>query len=350
MANEMTPEEIAEIEAAERAEAAGQRGGAAEPTQRDPKPSNGGRGAQPPQALAARPPTNAIATRDAMATESLERRGETASVAVAAQAEALVKARYAIAVARPRDWDDVRTRMLKTCRRPRFAQAAIYRKPIGKGVEGPSIRFAEELARAMGNIDTPATVIYDDEDKRIVRVSSMDLETNTTWSKDVVIEKTVERHRPAKGQEVLGTRTNSRGDTVYLVRATEDDLLTKQAALESKAQRSNVLRLVPADILEEALDVCREVRQAEDARDPDAARKKIVDGFASIGVTAKELKAYMDAPLEGLQPAQLDELRAIFTAIRSGEATWREFVATKQGEEPPRGVASVLDRLKGDAA
>jgi hypothetical protein len=293
------------------------------------------------------PQPNAIAKADALHSQSIELRAETASAAVAAQAEAMVKARYAIAVARPRDWDAVRQRLLAACRRPRFAEAAIYSKPIGKDrVTGPSVRFAEECARSMGNIEASSQVIYDDASKRITRVAAIDLETNTPWVKDVVVEKIVERRDP-RGRDVLGKRTNTSGEVVYIVRATEDDLLNKQAALESKAQRGNILRIVPADIVEEALDVCREVRKQEDARDPDAARKKLLDAFASIGVKPADLKTYLGTPLDGLQPAQLDELRAIYTTIRDGEARWADYLARAAAPAPNArsGVAGLRDDL-----
>src|SRR5258708_6569465 len=77
---------------------------------------------------------------------------ETASTVLAAQAKAQIEARYVMAERHPRDLDVVRQRMLKECRRPVFAGVARYRKPIGKGVEGPSIRFAEAAIRLMGNI------------------------------------------------------------------------------------------------------------------------------------------------------------------------------------------------------
>ena len=47
------------------------------------------------------------------------RTGETAVSAVAALAEANVKARYAMALRRPRDLDEVREKILKECRRVR---------------------------------------------------------------------------------------------------------------------------------------------------------------------------------------------------------------------------------------
>ena len=69
---------------------------------------------------------------------------DTAATAVAAQAKALVEARYIMALRRPRDMDVVREKMLKECMRPSFAAVARYVKPIGqdraKWRPGPSIR------------------------------------------------------------------------------------------------------------------------------------------------------------------------------------------------------------------
>src|SRR4051812_13196904 len=74
--------------------------------------------------------------------------GETASSALAAAAEAQVKAQYLVALNRPRDLDNVRSLLLKECERSTFAAAAIYSKPVGgKKVTGPSIRFAESAKR-----------------------------------------------------------------------------------------------------------------------------------------------------------------------------------------------------------
>ena len=105
---------------------------------------------------------------------------ETAASAMAAQAEALVKARMTVALARPRDIDGVRLKMLKECDRVGFADEAIYLKPMGgdnKALEGLSIRFAEAAIQLMGNIDVLCPVVYDDDEKRIIQVTVLDLET-----------------------------------------------------------------------------------------------------------------------------------------------------------------------------
>src|SRR5688572_6266963 len=79
---------------------------------------------------------------------------ETSVSAAAAQAKAMVEARYVMALKRPRVWDQVRQDILKECKRPSFAhnKSAFYRKPIGQGVEGLGIRFTEVALRCMTNV------------------------------------------------------------------------------------------------------------------------------------------------------------------------------------------------------
>lgn len=250
---------------------------------------------------------------------------ETAAAGAAAQSAALVQARYVMALQRPRDWDVVRDRVLKECRRPGFAAAAEYHKPIGKGVRGPSIRFVETALRIMGNVDTDIVTVYDDDDKRICSVSVSDLEANTTYKKSITVRKAVER-RGHKGYEVLGQRTNSKGDTVYIVRATEDDLATKEASLVSKAMRTLGLRIIPGDLVDEAMAVCRQIREQEDAEDPDAARKRLSDAFSAIGVGPGDLAEYLGHALSQTTPAERESLKAIYAAIRDGESTWQDYM------------------------
>lgn len=266
-------------------------------------------------------------------------RYETAASAAAAQSKALVEARYTVALHRPRDMDLVRERLLKECRRPTFAESAQYRKPVGKKqnsageweqqfIEGPSIRFAEAAIRCMGNIVVQEVTVYDDDEKRIIEVSITDLESNTVFPSSITVNKTVERRKKKDGDEVIRERTNSYGEKVYVLRATEDELLNKKNALLSKAIRTNGLRLVPGDLIDECMDLAVKTARAADAQDPDAARKKLLDAFSALNVSADDLKRY-SGDLSKLSPKDLTELRALHAAIKDGETTWRAAFETK---------------------
>lgn len=287
---------------------------------------------------------------------------ETAGMVLAAQAKALVEARFTVAHMKPRDLDVVREKLLRECRRPAFSKGAIYKKPIGKGIEGPSIRLAEAAIQAMGNIVTEAPTIYDDDDKRIMRVSASDMESNVVYSQDVTVMKRVERRSLRDGDVPIRKRTNAQGQTVFLLQATDDEILNTQGALVSKAVRTVALRLVPDWLIDEALDVCRETRAKAMAEDPDAQKRRLFDAFGRVGVRLEEIKSYLGHDGERLSPKEREDLAGIFQAIRDGDTTWREVMDAKdpkekeqgkEGEKPaggaPRGAAAVREQIRRGA-
>ena len=278
---------------------------------------------------------------------ALEKR-ELASDVLASMARAQVQARYIVAQGRPRDWDVVRQRILKDCERPSFAETAWYRKPQGNStVDGLSIRFAESAQRAMGNLMPERPVIYDDPTKRIIRVTMTDLESNVTHFKDLILEKTVERKKSA-GRNVLDHRLNSYGEVVYIVEATEDELLTKESSISSKIERQLTLKILPGDIQDEAKRAIRDTLNKADKADPDAAKKRVIDAFDDMGVRVNDLKSFLGVEsLDGLQPNDIKQLRGIWTAIKDGETNWREVMearnearGTKAGEKTAETTAS----------
>lgn len=254
---------------------------------------------------------------------------ETAISASVAHVEAMTKAKFVVALSRPRDWERVTDRLMAACRRPGFAERAIYKKPRGgdKFDEGLSIRFAEEAARAMGNLDTKTLTTYDDINMRKLWVTVMDLESNLTDSREVVIEKTVER-RSKKGREVLGERENSYGKKVYIVRATDDELLAKQNALTSKAVRNLQLTFLPADIAEACLEACYEsIRKRDSKGSREDIIARMLDAFEKLGVSEGDILRYLRSPdVNQLSTEQINDLRKIHESLRDGEATWQDYV------------------------
>lgn len=275
--------------------------------------------------------------REAEPSTALAPVAETSSSAVAAREKAAVEARYLMAMGRPRNPDQARLRILDACKRPRFAETAIYAKPVGaKSIEGLSVRFAEEARRGWGNLDVTSMIVFDDAERRIYRVTTTDLETNASESQDVVIEKFVERSSVRSGQTVVSTRTNTGGRTVYRIEADEDALLNKVNAQISKARRNGILAMIPSDIREEAEEQVRATRKRRDAEDPAGARKRILDSFWSIGVTAEQVAEFIGKPLEQVNPAELDLLRSVYTAVKDGEATWADVMESRVGAAAPK--------------
>jgi hypothetical protein len=259
---------------------------------------------------------------------------EIASSASAALAKATIEAKFVIALQRPRSILTARASILDACKRPAFAEGAMYRKKQGRKqegarwvdnyVEGLSIRFAEQALNAWRNVDVSAVTAWEDENARLVRITVTDLETNLSYSDEVMLAKTVERRSVREGQEVLGERETSDGNKVFIVRTTDEEMANKVNAAKSKAIRNSGLRLIPQDILEEAESAIRETRE-KGGGDPRAQVKKLTDAFGGIGVPPTELEAHLGHPLEQTSPKELADLRAIYTAIRDGEARWADY-------------------------
>jgi hypothetical protein len=266
---------------------------------------------------------------------SLEKSAELAAIAVAAAAKAEVESAYVMALKAPRNEDDAWVRMKKACGNPGFATKAKYRKPVGgkyvngrwqpDHVVGPSIRFAEEALRCWRNVLTQVTTIYDDDSKRVVKIAVRDLESNISFSKEITLEKTVER-KSDKDRIVIGSRKNSKGDPVYIVKATEDELLVKESAQVSKVIRTQGLRLIPQHIIDECMtEVDRVIREGI-KKDPDAERRALLEGFGAKGILPTELERFMGVASVQWSADQLLQLREALTAIQDGHTTWGEFI------------------------
>lgn len=300
------------------------------------------------------PVVKADVVRQELGVVEARHNNETAMSAVAAREEATVRARYSMAIARPRDVESFRVKLLRECKRPGFAELAEYSRPVGKEknqngqwveklATGPSIRLIESAIQHFGNLVVESPVIYDSESERMVRCSMCDMESNSYWSQDVVIPKRVEKRgkklpngsfAPPDGRTVVGQRSNSYGETTYLVVATDDEVTIKQSSLISKTQRKNGERLLPSDIIQEALMACRATLALHDAEDPDAAKRKVIDAFASQNISPKDLESYLGKPLDRMQPSDINELRGVFTGLKEGDTTWEEALSAKHPDTP----------------
>lgn len=267
---------------------------------------------------------------------------ETATAAAMARAKALVSARYEVALHHRRNWDQVRQQILRECRRPSFAndKSAFYRKPVGQGVEGLGIRFVELALRCMGNVEVNTELMYEDERKEVHKCSVVDLEANVPYASDIIVSKTVERSFPEDDGSYFKVRLNSRGRPVYTVGTTDDELLTKRAALHSKALRTVGLRVIPGDIQNEAEWIIKQTRLDDAARDPDAEQRRITDSFGALSVRVVDLEEYLGHPVARCTPAQLVDLRELYVALRDGDVTWKQVMDAKEDREAEKGSGS----------
>lgn len=228
----------------------------------------------------------------------------TASMSARVVAEA--EGRMTIAQRFPRDETRSYARVMQACSRRRFAEVAMYQYPRGNTmVRGPSIRMAEVLAQAWGNVDFGVLELERDETGCMMQAYAWDLETNT---------RRVQQFRVA-------FRRDKRGGSVALT--DERDRYEITANMGARRLRACILAILPRDVVEEAVEqVAKTLTGGTD--EPIADRtKRMVAKFSQRGVTAAHLESQLGRGLDTVDYEDLAGLGSIFNSLRDG-ATKRE--------------------------
>ena len=204
----------------------------------------------------------------------------------------------------PRAEAEVFSRIQVSCERPAFAEVAYYRFPRGGAqVQGASVNLARELARLWGNVRYGVDIVKDSPDDRIIRAWAWDMETNTYSSEEDSFAKLI--FRKGKGwlkpdERDLRELTNRRGAICV---------------------RNCILRLMPRDIVDAALEKC--FGTIAGSVGTGAKRRetinKLLASFAEFGVVSKDiLERYEIEKLDELSVEQIADLRGIYKSMRDG--------------------------------
>lgn len=287
-------------------------------------------------------------TQMANAGTAVTKTNEASSAIMGARARAEIEARTIVAMNRPRNVELFKLNMLAACDRVRFADAAMYEKPVGgsKTATGLSIRFAEECARNYCNLDTSVMVVSEDDERRVLEAVGVDLETNVVHRTQAVVPKYVERLTVREGDEVIGQRKNSRGVTTYKIRANDDAMFTEHQKAAAKAKREVILMHIPSDIREECEERIEKTLAAVNG-DPERFLASVLTSFAKVGVIDAQLEKYLGKPLKGANVAELARLKRIYTAISQGETTWVDVEAARVGHAEAAAASSATKGADG---
>lgn len=194
-------------------------------------------------------------------------------------------------------------------------------------IEGLSIRMAEIIAGAWGNLRVQTRIIGNDGRKITAQAVCHDLETN------FAVCKTVDRR--------ITTKT---GKTY------SDDMqaVTGNAAA-SIAFRNAVLAVIPKAVTKRVINEVKKVALGQ-AIDVETSRKNCLANFAKAGVTEAMICQYLGIKtIADIDKERLFELRATWNAIKEGTTTVQEtFVKpqleAKAQEEANKKTASAADK------
>lgn len=249
-----------------------------------------------------------ITTEETSLETRQEQSAELMPIAGAVSVEAEIRAAITVALRFPRNEDRSFEKLMRSCRRPAFADDASYSFPrAGNDITGPSIYLAREAARVWGNIRHGLNIIVDDEETRTIEAWAWDLETNTKVFAQDTFKKLIYRKKGGwikPDERDLRELTNRRGAIL---------------------KRNCILEIMPTDLIDDARNMAVQTLQKGAAADPEAARKKIITAFSALNITPEMLEQNLGHPLAQCSPAEIAELRQIYKSIADGNSTWGEY-------------------------
>lgn len=203
----------------------------------------------------------------------------------------------------PRDEYAAIGRIKRMCERISLAEQATYSYPRGgKQVTGPSIRLAEAIAQAWGNIDCGVIELENKNGSSELMAYAWDLETNTRVTK---LFKVKHVRDTKKGSSAL---TDSR------------DIYEATANFGARRLRACILSVIPGDVVESALDVCKETVMSQDKTPIKDRIDKLQKAFKELNVTKEQLEEYAQRNLAEFGREEIFTLQGVYKAIRDGQS------------------------------
>jgi len=250
-----------------------------------------------------------------------------------ARAVAEVQGAMMIAKRFPRDEKGAIDRIKNACTRESLAKRALYTYARGgQDITGPSIRMAECIAMNWGNLQYGLREIEQRDGESTVEAFAFDLETNT---------------RSTKLFQVSHIRATKAGRVKLTDPRDIYELVANQGA---RRVRACILSVIPGDVVEEAVEQVHLTLSTKEALSPEKI-KAMVDAFAELGVTKEMIEAKIQRRLEAITPAQVVNLRAIFTSIEDGMRKPEEWFEFPAKEAPPASTkpATAAQQAKAEA-
>ena len=169
-------------------------------------------------------------------------------------------------------------------------------------IEGLSVRMAEIIAGAWGNLRVQTRIIGNDGRMITAQAICHDLETNFAVSK-----------------EVKRSIVTSKGYTY-----SQDMQVVTGNAAASIAFRNAVLAVIPKAVTKRVINDVKKVALGQSI-DLETSRQNIIAYFGKLGVTEQQLFVYLGiSKVDEIDKEKVFELRATANAIKEGSTTVQE--------------------------
>lgn len=226
----------------------------------------------------------------------------------ASRAIAEAQGKLVIAKRFPRDEVEAYAKAMEACQRPTMAAKAFYSFPRGgQTVEGPTIRFAEELARCWGNIDYGIKELSQDDGKSEMQAYAWDLETNAQS-----VQNFTNPHQREQGKKMVNLTS-------------QRDIYENNANMATRRLRSRILAILPSWFVEDAIEECKKTIAGRNDTPLIDRVKKMVVAFAKIGVTQEQIEKRLKKKIDTMNADDFVEYTGIYNAIKQGESKIAEW-------------------------
>lgn len=243
----------------------------------------------------------------------------------ASRAIAEAQGKLVIAKRFPRDEVQAYNRVAQACQRKGIAEKAFYSYNRGGGtVSGPTIRFAEELARCWGNIDYGIKELSQDDGKSEMQAYAWDLETNA----QSVQNFTNPHIREVGGKAKLLT--------------SQRDIYEINANMGARRLRSRILAILPTDLVDMAINECKKTLAGNNDEPLIDRVKKMIVAFGKIGVTQEQIEKRLGRKVDTMTIDDFTDYIGIYNAIKQGESKIAEWF------EAEKVASDLTDALKGE--
>lgn len=243
----------------------------------------------------------------------------------ASRAIAEAQGKLVIAKRFPRDEVQAYNRVAQACQRKGIAEKAFYSYSRGGStVSGPTIRFAEELARCWGNIDYGIKELSQDDGKSEMQAYAWDLETNA----QSVQNFTNPHIREKNGKAVILT--------------SQRDIYEINANMGARRLRSRILAILPTDLVDMAINECKKTLAGNNDEPLIDRVKKMIVAFGKIGVTQEQIEKRLGRKVDTMTVDDFTDYIGIYNAIKQGESKIAEWF------EAEKVASDLTDALKGE--
>ncbi|WP_370452375.1 hypothetical protein [Cohnella sp. AR92] len=209
----------------------------------------------------------------------------------------------------PRDEYESYNRIMKSCERLSLAECAMYEYPKGgQKVTGPSIRLAEAIAQAWGNIDSGVVELEQRLGESTMMAYAWDLETNTRQAQIF----TVKHSMKAKGA----------------VKNLDDprDIYELTANQGARRRRACILAVIPGDVVDAAVEKCKEtIRKGQKEPLEDRIRKMLSIFHGEFQVSKDSVEKFIGCAAEAFSENDFIRLKSVYRSLRDNMAKREDF-------------------------